>query len=113
MFVSKLFVLSLHSGGFGVGGLVGGFGSGFSRAPLSGGCNGLTSTNSLTQTLSAWVAELKADWEKELDALTYMGAKATDGGMKPRAMLRAVEESLPEDAMVATARTRLNFRLND
>jgi len=50
----------------------------------------------------ARVAELKAEWEKELDALTYTGAEASDGGMKPRAMLRAVEEALPEDAMVAT-----------
>ena len=48
------------------------------------------------------VKDLKVEWERELDELTGANEVQPEGRMKPRAMLREVEKSLPEDAMVAT-----------
>jgi sulfoacetaldehyde acetyltransferase len=50
------------------------------------------------------VGELKANWEKKLDEWTNLPSEEAlaAGLMKPRAMLREVEKSLPDNAMVST-----------
>jgi sulfoacetaldehyde acetyltransferase len=50
------------------------------------------------------VGELKANWEKTLDEWTNLPSEEAEAAnlMKPRAMLREVEKSLPENVMVST-----------
>jgi sulfoacetaldehyde acetyltransferase len=48
------------------------------------------------------IAQYQQQWAKELDAMTFGGPSNTESLCKPRAALRALENALPNNAIVST-----------